>query len=69
MTQRSQYQHLQRVPRNKAFNCFTTNWDSALDLEVGPNEQRPRQEKTEKKHINKRRQRTLLTVGTCKTLE
>jgi len=45
MTQRSQCQHLQRVASNKVFNCFTTNWDSALDLEIGPNDKDPDKKK------------------------
>jgi hypothetical protein len=43
-TQRSQCWHLQRVARNKAKECLTTNWDSALDLKKAPKTKRTRQE-------------------------
>jgi hypothetical protein len=53
MTQRSQCQHLQRVARNKAEECLTTNWDSALDLKKAPKtkEQNKKKQK-QKKHTN-----------------
>jgi hypothetical protein len=53
MTQRSQRQHLQRVARNKAFNCFTTNWDPALDLEIGPNDKDPDKKKQKKNTLTR----------------
>jgi len=35
-TQRSKCWHLQRVTHNKANECLTTNWDSALDPKKAP---------------------------------
>jgi hypothetical protein len=44
---------LQRVARNKAFNCFTRNWDSALDLEIGPKDKDPDNKKQKKNKLTR----------------
>ncbi len=56
-SQRSQCRHLQRDAHNKARECLTTNWDSALDLKKGPRtkEQDKKKQKTEKAHKHERR--------------
>jgi hypothetical protein len=60
-SQRSQCQHLQRDARNKAKECLTTNWDSALDLKKAPRtkEQDKKKEK-QKKHTNTRGEKNFL---------
>jgi hypothetical protein len=51
--QRSKCRHLQRDARNKAKECLTTNWDSALGLKKAPRtkEQDKKKEK-QQKHTN-----------------
>jgi hypothetical protein len=60
-TQRSQCRHLQRDARNKAKECLTTNWDSALDLKKAPRtkEQDKKKEK-QKMHTNTRGEKNFL---------
>jgi len=72
-TQRSQCRHLQRVGRNKAKECLTTNWDSALDLKKAP-KTKGEDKKKEKRKNRKSTQtweekRTFSSLQTCKTLE
>jgi hypothetical protein len=56
-TQRWQCRHLQGDARNKANECLTKNWDSALGLKKAPRtkEQDKKKEKQKKAHKHERR--------------
>jgi hypothetical protein len=63
-TQRSQCRHLQRVARNKAKECLTTNWDSALDLKRPQRQKnKTRRNKKQKKHTNNRGEKNFLITS------
>jgi hypothetical protein len=67
-TQRSQCWHLQRVTCSKTFECLTTDWDSALDVKIGP-KAKSTDKKNRKTHYQEKTKDSPDHFKTCKTSE